>query len=197
MANQYNQYPRSCYSSSLFTLSCLIALIIFIQGPIIVIAQPNQYGSVIGSENNNIRTSSISSTVSNNDEASYDAGGDIYDDADEAEDISSSSSSTTSFSQSKLAPNITSHLPAQAEEAQKHDYEDESDSYQSDMNDDETTNQDESQLFGDTMSVNRPDMKPGSTCSNNKKKIQIYPQHLEYLFYHQIFGVIFFLNLEF
>lgn len=82
---------------------------------------------------------------------------------------SSATSSTTSFSQSKLTPNITSHIPAKVEEAQKNEYEDESDSYQNDMNDDETTNQDESQLFGDTMSVDRPDMKPGSTGSNNKK----------------------------
>ena len=37
------------------------------------------------------------------------------------------------------------------------------------MNDDETKNQDESQVFGDTMSVNRPDMKPGTSGSNTKK----------------------------
>jgi hypothetical protein len=118
----------------------------------------------------------------------FSAGSEIYDDAEDFEEISSSPSSTTSFSQSKLTANITSHLPAHAEEAQKHDYEEESDSYQNDINDDETTNQDDSQVFGDTMSVNRPDLK---------KKVPMYRQHLEYLLYHQIFGVIFFLNLEF
>jgi hypothetical protein len=99
----------------------------------------------------------------------FSAGSEIYDDAEDFEEISSSPSSTTSFSQSKLTANITSHLPAHAEEAQKHDYEEESDSYQNDINDDETTNQDDSQVFGDTMSVNRPDLKPGTSSSNNKK----------------------------
>jgi len=42
MANQYNQYPRLHYSYSLRTLSYLITFTIFIQGPIIVVAQQNQ-----------------------------------------------------------------------------------------------------------------------------------------------------------
>jgi hypothetical protein len=64
---------------------------------------------------------------------------------------------------------MTSHIPAQAEEGQKAEYDDESDSYQNDDNPDETTNQDGSQIFGDTKSVNRPDIKQGISDSNNRK----------------------------
>jgi len=173
MANQYNQYLRSHYSYSFLTLLYVTIFIIFIQGPIIVVAQPNQYESVIA-PNNNIRPSSTTSTVLNHDDAAYDAGAEIYDDTEDLDEVSSSSSlRTTSVSQSKSTPNISSHLPAQAEEVHKNEYEDESDSYQNDMNednlDDETTNQDDSQLFGDTVSINRPDLKPAVLDPTHKK----------------------------
>jgi len=168
MANQYNQYPRLHYSYSFRTLSCLITFIIFIQGPIIVIAQLNQYESVIAL-NNNIRSSSTASPVLNNDDASYDAGPDIYDDSEDFEEMSSSLSSTiTANSQVKLTPNITAHLPARPEEVHKHEYDDES--YQNDETlGDETTNQDDPQIFGDTISNNRPDTNREIPDSNNRK----------------------------
>jgi len=174
MANQFNQYPRLHYSYSLRTLSCLITFIIFIQGPIIIVAQPNQYESVIAL-NNNIRSSSTTSTVinnnNNNDDASYDAGPEIYDDSEDFEEGSSSSTTTTMLmSQVKVTPNITSHLPARTEEVHKNEYEDESDTYQNDENvDDETTNQDNSQIFGDTIPNNRPDINSEIPDSNNRK----------------------------
>ena len=76
---------------------------------------------------------------------------------------SSSSSSTTSILQSKLTSNLTAHLPAQAEEVPKTDYEDESAYQNEDIHDDETTNHEESQIFGDPMSGNRPAIKPSNT----------------------------------
>jgi len=180
MANQYNQYPRLHYSYSLRTLSCLITFLIFIHGPMIVVAQPNQYESVI-SLNNNIRSSSTTSTVinnnnnnnNNNDDVSYDAGADIYDDSGDFEEGSSSTSSTAAtipILQAKVTPNITSHLPALTEEVHKNEYEDESDTYQNEENvDDETTNQDNSQIFGDTIPNNRPDVNSEILDSNNRK----------------------------
>jgi hypothetical protein len=63
----------------------------------------------------------------------------------------------------------------QPEEAENNDYEDEPDSYQNYVNedtiDDETTKQDGSQLFGDTISMNPPEIKPPIIDSNNKKNL--------------------------
>jgi hypothetical protein len=74
------------------------------------------------------------------------------------------------MSQVKLSPNITAHLPAQTEQLHKNEYEDESESYPNDENlDDETTNQDNSQVFGDIASNNRPDLNPSIPNSNNRK----------------------------
>jgi hypothetical protein len=169
MENQSTQYPRFHHPYSLRTLSYFIIFLLFIQGPILIVAQPNQYESVIAL-NNNIRSSSTGSTVLNHDDVSYDAGSDIYDDSEDFEEVSSSSSTTTSISQVKLSPNITSYLPAQTEQVHKNEYEDESESYPNDENpDDETTNQDNSQIFGDTASNNRPDLNPSIPNSNNRK----------------------------
>ncbi len=99
---------------------------------------------------------------------SFSAESDIYDD-DNNEDFEEISSTTTSFSQIKVTPNITSHFPAHAEEVLKTDYEDESDSYQHEFNDDETTNQDESQRFADTIPAKPINRKPELSNSNNKK----------------------------
>jgi len=138
----------------------------------IVVAQPNQYESVIAL-NNNIRSSSTTSPVLNNDDVSYDAGPDIYDDSGDFEEGSSSTSSTAAtipILQAKVTPNITSHLPALTEEVHKNEYEDESDTYQNEENvDDETTNQDNSQIFGDTIPNNRPDVNSEILDSNNRK----------------------------
>ncbi len=108
----------------------------------------------------NLRHSSSSSS----------AGPDIYDDSEDFEEQSSSSASTKSISQVKITPNITSYLPAQAEEVNKNEYEEESESYPNDDHiDDDTTNSEDSQNFGDKASVNRPDLNSPGMDSNNRK----------------------------
>ncbi|CAF0931878.1 unnamed protein product [Rotaria sordida] len=132
----------------------------------IIIAQPNQYQSVIGS-NNNVRSSAA---VTNNDDLSY---GNIYDDADETDDTPSPSSiqPTTNF---KSTSNKTSQRDIDNEGFDNNEYEDEPESYQNSVNDDntydETTKQDGLQLFSDTISMNKPDIKPPVIDSNNNKK---------------------------
>jgi len=99
---------------------------------------------------------------------------DIYDDSEDFEEMSSSSSTATSIPQVKITPNITSRLPAQAEEVHKNEYEDESEAYHNDESlDDETTNHDNPQIFGDKISVNRPDINPAIIDSNNKKDLEL------------------------
>ncbi|CAF2641332.1 unnamed protein product [Rotaria sp. Silwood2] len=169
MANQYKQYSRSHYPYSTLTLSCLITFIIFIQGPMIIVAQPNQYQSVIAS-NNNARTSS---TVINNDDISYD---NIYDDDNgEGSDEIPSPSSVTSITKLKFTPNITSNRQVQAEEVDNTEYDDEAESYQNYLNDDNTddgtTKSDGSQIFSNTISINQPDIKQPVIDSNNKKNL--------------------------
>jgi hypothetical protein len=183
MPNQSNQYSRLHYSFSLQTLSCLITFIILIQGPIIIVAQSNQYESVIAL-NNNIRSSSATSTVvnnNNNDGIAYD---EIYDDSDgDHEEMLSSSSpipptttttATTTISnlRTKVTPNLTSNIPALTEEAHNGDYADaeELDAYQNeDHHDPETTNQDDSQLFDEKISINDPDQNSVISDPNNRK----------------------------
>jgi len=65
---------------------------------------------------------------------------------------------------------MTSYLPARTEEVHKNNYDDESESYPNDDNlPDETTNQDDSPAYGDTMLINRPAKYPGIIDSNNRK----------------------------
>ncbi|CAF1041650.1 unnamed protein product [Rotaria sp. Silwood1] len=134
----------------------------------IIVAQPNQFQSVIAS-NNNIRSSS---TAMNNDDLSYD---NIYDDdtGDGSEEIPSPST-VTPMTKVKFTPNITLNRQAQAEEVDNTEYDDEAESYQNYLNDDntddETAKQDGSQIFGDTIPLNQPDIKLPVIDSNNNKK---------------------------
>ncbi|CAF3180884.1 unnamed protein product [Rotaria socialis] len=173
MPNQYKQYSRSYYPYSKLTLSCLVTFIIFIQAPMIIVAQANQYQSVIASNNNNNNARS-SSTAINTDEAYPDGASDIYDDTEDFEEIPSPPV-TSPVAQLKFTPNITSNRPVQPEEAENNEYEDEPDSYQNYLNedtiDDETTKQDGSQLFSDTISMNPLEIKPPIIDSNNKKNL--------------------------
>ena len=75
---------------------------------------------------------------------------------------------TVSSIRTKATPNPTSRIPALAEEAHNGDYgdADEHDSYQNEDNHDaETTNQDDSQLFDEKISINDPAMSD----PNNRK----------------------------
>ncbi|UJR26702.1 hypothetical protein I4U23_008018 [Adineta vaga] len=175
MANQYNPHLRSHYPCSLLSLSCFITFIMLLQGSILAVAEPDQYGTMM-SLNNKQRSNSTISTLLNNDDLSYDGGPDIYDDNNEdSVELSHSSSSTSSslsstlFPQSKLTSTKTLRLPAHIEDAQKQDYDEELDSYANENLDDETTIQDDGHSFGDTKSINTPDIKPDILDLNIRK----------------------------
>jgi hypothetical protein len=108
----------------------------------------------------------------------------IYDDSDgDHEEMLSSSSpipptttttTTTTISnlRTKVTPNLTSNIPALTEEAHNGDYADaeELDAYQNeDHHDPETTNQDDSQLFDEKISINDPDQNSVISDPNNRK----------------------------
>jgi len=168
MANQSNPSQRLHSFYSWQTLSCLITLIILLQGPIIVIAQINQFESVIA-PNNNVRSSSTSTTVlDSNDDIAY--SNDIYDDGEDGRDEMPSSTISTTASNPRMKEPTTSapRLPAQTEEVPSGDYGEES--YQSDeVLDSETTNQDDSQQHDEKISINDPFVNTAIPDSNNRK----------------------------
>jgi hypothetical protein len=81
---------------------------------------------------------------------------------------------TTSNSRTKTTPNTTSHLPALTEEVHNSDYGDgeESESYHNEdhHHDAETTNQDDSQLFDEKVSINDPFLNPSVIPDSNNRK---------------------------
>ncbi|CAF0983540.1 unnamed protein product [Adineta steineri] len=173
MANQYNQHLRSHYQYSLLSLSCFVTFIIFLQGPILVVAELSQYEMMMAL-NRGFNLNSTTTTVLNNnhDDAADENGPDIYDDDNEGYDETSTLPTTLRL-RSRLTPNITSHLPAHVEEVPKSDYEDESDSYPNESNDDETTNPDDTQVFGDRIANNPSQTKPDIMNSNKKNGLDL------------------------
>jgi len=122
----------------------------FKQNSILTIAQPIQYESTVAPDSHSI-TTTISTISYNDDESVYDSnidnnGEDMYDNENDSSDIQSTS---TIVSQTGFDNNITSNEDG-----------DDTGSYQ---DDDE---EDEPQMYGDTMSVNRPTID-----SNNKKPV--------------------------
>ncbi len=71
----------------------------------------------------------------------------------------------------KATPNPTSPIPALTEEAHNSDYDaEEPESFNNeDDHDAETTNQDDSQLFDEKISINDPDQNPAISDPNNRK----------------------------
>ena len=103
---------------------------------------------------------------------SYLVDSEFYADGDGDEGASSSSSSSTVKyqSQGKVTPNPTPHIPAETEDVDINEHEGGSDAYSYDENSgNETTNPDDSEVFGDTMSNNPSDMNSINPDSNNRK----------------------------
>ena len=74
------------------------------------------------------------------------------------------------MSQSKFPLNKTAHVAAQPEELTKNEYEDESDTYPNEEHpDDESTPADQSNVYVDSASGNRPDIKSSGADGSQKK----------------------------
>jgi len=173
MANYHYHYQISYYPWFLLAI-----FILLIQIPIIAIAQQTQYESMNAanvSPNNNPRSTLTTTTITkisenNIDDADYsddneNNGAEIYDDGgDLADDSPTSINSQSKFNHHNITSQVNGNI-------QLSDYDDEAGSYQDNLDDDDD-DEIENHIYGDTMSVNRPESKRPIIESINNENVE-------------------------